>query len=75
MSTRPQTVNEIEEDLKLFLQTISPILSVVTKNKNRSALYTASIALRKVLSDDKLLENLAHLQPLLEKYSYLVNEH
>lgn len=73
-STRPQSVEEIEQDLRIFLSTIEPILQIVEANKNRSALYTAGITLKKVLSNTDFLKNLGQLQPLLEKYAYLLNE-
>lgn len=73
-NTRPQSVEEIEQDLRNFLSTIEPILQIVESNKKRSAIYSAGITLKKIMTNADFLKKLGNLQPLLEKYAYLLNE-
>lgn len=71
VNQRPETVKEVEADLKEFLTIIKPIIDVVNNNKNRSALFVAGSALKKIMSSDDLIKDLAGLGPLLDKYQYL----
>ena len=67
---RPETKEEIESDLKTFLTTISPIIQLTQSTSNTMLLLPR---LLKKINDPDFVD-FKKLGPLLEKYSYLINE-
>ncbi len=67
---RPQTKAEIENDLKQFLQIISPVIEATKGSSNTFLIITK---LLKKINDPDFV-NIKALGPLLEKYNYLLEE-
>jgi len=67
---RPETKQEIEKDLKTFLKTISPIIELTNSSSNTMLLIPR---LMKKIHDPGFVD-FKKLGPLLEKYSYLIEQ-
>ena len=67
---RPETKQEIENDLKTFLKTISPIIELTNSSSNTMLLIPR---LMKKIHDPSFVD-FKKLGPLLEKYSYLIEQ-
>lgn len=69
-TNRPETKQEIENDLKTFLKTIGPIIELTNSSSNTMLLIPR---LMKKINDPNFVD-FKKLGPLLEKYSYLIQE-
>jgi hypothetical protein len=67
---KPRTKEEIEADLKKFLQIISPIVELTKSSSNTMLIVTK---LMRKLQDPNFV-NFKELGPLLDKYQYLIKQ-
>ena len=73
LNSRPESKEEIENDLRNFLVAIKPLITAVEKNQNRSLIFTVSSLAKDVATDKAFLDDIKKCGPLLEKYKYLID--
>ena len=73
LNSRPESKEEIENDLRNFLVAIKPLITAVEKNQNRSLIFTVSSLAKDVATDKEFLTKIKECAPLLEKYKYLID--